>query len=67
MEGGEQLAYIRVETLDDEPRSHVISRIKFRVKLPFGHSFTMTRTQFPLRLGYCMTFNKAQGQEWTEF
>ena len=24
----------------------------------------MTRTKFPLRLAYCMTFNKAQGQEF---
>jgi hypothetical protein len=55
---------IKVLTLGDDPKPHVISRIRFNFKIPFGHSFTMTRTQFPLRLAYCMTFNKAQGQEW---
>jgi hypothetical protein len=55
---------IGVRTLGSTPKSFVIPRIKFKFRVPFGHSFTMTRTQFPLRLGYCMTFNKAQGQEW---
>jgi hypothetical protein len=55
---------IRVVTLNANPKPHVICRIRFNFKIPFGHSFTMTRTQFPLRLAYCMTYNKAQGQEW---
>jgi hypothetical protein len=56
---------IRVQTLDTvPPKCHVICRIKFNFKIPFGNTFTMTRTQFPLRLAYCMSFNKAQGQEF---
>jgi hypothetical protein len=56
---------IGVRTLGATPKSFVIPRIKFKFRVPFGHSFTMTRTQFPLRLGYCMPFEKkAQGQEW---
>jgi len=55
---------IRVQTLGSVQKHHVISRIKFNFSIPFGKAFTMTRTQFPLRLAYCMTFNKAQGQEW---
>jgi hypothetical protein len=55
---------IRVKTLDAKPQYHVMSRIRFQFALPWGHEVGMTRTQFPLRLAYCMTFNKAQGQEW---
>lgn len=55
---------IRVKTLDANPKFHVMSRIRFQFALPWGHEVGMTRTQFALRLAYCMTFNKAQGQEW---
>src|SRR3546814_14227121 len=40
---------------------HMIPRIKFDFRLPQG-SFQIRRVQFPLRLGYAITFNKAQGQ-----
>jgi ATP-dependent DNA helicase PIF1 len=53
---------IRVKTLGPRPTFHSIPRIRFKLKLPYGKSFTMTRTQFPLRLAYCMSVNKSQGQ-----
>ena len=53
---------IRVQTLGDNQRLLTLPRIKFKVRLPYGHSFYMLRTQFPLRLAYSMTFNKSQVQ-----
>jgi ABC-type oligopeptide transport system ATPase subunit len=56
---------IRVKTLNSHhPYYTNICRFRFKVKLPYGHSFTMLRTQFPLRLAYSMTFNRSQGQEY---
>jgi hypothetical protein len=53
---------IRVQTVATPHRTATIPRIRFRFKIPGGASFEVTRTQFPLRLAYCMTYNKAQGQ-----
>jgi Helicase len=54
--------HIVATTIEDKPRTVVIPRIRFNFKLPYSASFTITRTQFPLRLAYSMTYNKSQGQ-----
>ena len=53
---------IRVLTVSDTPMQANIPRIRFKFRLPYGHSFEMMRVQFPLRRAYAMTFNKCQGQ-----
>ena len=54
---------IRAQTLDDEnPKTVTIPRMRFKFRLPYGQSFQLVRTQFPLRLAYCMTYNKSQSQ-----
>ena len=52
---------IKVDTISNNPKTFLIPRIKFKVKLRFG-GFELIRTQFPLRLAYAMTKNKSQGQ-----
>ena len=54
---------IRVKTLGQHAKTAAIPRIRFKFRLPFGQSFQLRRTQFPLRLAYCMSLNKSQGQE----
>jgi len=55
---------ISVQTISEHPRSFRIPRVRFNFRLPFGESYKMTRTQFPLRLAYSITVNKSQGQEY---
>ena len=56
---------IRIKSLDnDNPIYANIPRFRFKVKLPYGKSYSMMRTQFPLRLAYAMTMNRSQGQEF---
>lgn len=52
---------VQVETLQDK-RVVYIPRIRFNFNLRYGDSYRVLRTQLPLRLAYCMTYNKSQGQ-----
>jgi len=54
---------IRIQTLGDKKKSFSIPRIRFKFRLPFGRSFELIRTQFPLRLAYCISINKSQGKQ----
>ena len=53
---------IKVQLLDESERIVLIPKIKFKFKLDYGESYQMMRCQFPLRLAYCMTYNKSQSQ-----
>jgi hypothetical protein len=55
-------AEVLTESSDtDDKRVVFIPRYRFKFRMKYG-SFEMLRTQFPLRLAYAMTINKAQGQ-----
>ena len=48
--------------MDKEPRVVALPKIRFKFRMEYGQSFTMMRTQFPLRLAYAMSNNKSQSQ-----
>ena len=50
---------IRVRVLDDPHRPHVLIP---KIRLKYGQSYKMMRCQFPVRLAYAFTYNRAQGQ-----
>jgi hypothetical protein len=52
---------IRVQTIEDTPRICFIPKIRFKIQAGKA-SYQITRTQFPLRLAYAMTYNKSQSQ-----
>jgi tRNA A37 threonylcarbamoyladenosine biosynthesis protein TsaE len=54
--------YITVQTLGTNRQVHLIPRINFTFKMNRSSPIIVNRLQFPLRLAYAITFNKAQGQ-----
>ena len=52
---------IRIQVLNSS-RTLLIPRIRFKCQLRYNKSYSLLRTQFPLRLAYSLTFNKSQGQ-----
>jgi ATP-dependent DNA helicase PIF1 len=56
---------VRVSTLDLDVavrRTASLPRFVFKIKLPYGKSYYITRRQFPLRLAYSLSMNRSQGQ-----
>ncbi len=47
---------------DNEGQTERIPHITFKLGMPYGKSFQLTRRLFPLRLAYAMTYNKSQSQ-----
>ena len=52
---------LRVQTLGSTRHTVTIPRINFKFRVSGGHSFEITRRQFPLRLSYSLTYNRCQG------
>jgi hypothetical protein len=48
--------------MEKHPRVVAIPKIRFKFRMEYGQSFTMMRTQFPLRLASAMSYNKSQSQ-----
>jgi PIF1-like helicase len=53
---------LTAQTLEESPRTVLIPRMRFKFRLPYGQSYQLLRTQFPLRLAYAMSYNKSQSQ-----
>ncbi len=54
---------VEVLTVGDcTDRNVRIPHISFKIRIPYGKSYQLTRLQFPLRLAYAMTYNKSQSQ-----
>ena len=53
----------KVQALNQSSSLHLIPRIHFKFRLPFGESYQLSRKQFPLSLAYCIFTKKSQGQE----
>ena len=55
---------IRIALADENQQFQCmeLSRFLFEATLPYGKSYKMTRRQFPLRLAYAMSINKAQSR-----
>jgi len=54
---------IMVQYLGENSKIIAIPRFRFKFRLAFGQSYQLRRTQYRLRLAYCMSVNKSQGQE----
>ncbi len=53
---------IKAQSIEANPRIVFIPKIRFKSKMHYGPGYEIMRTQFPLRLAYAITFNKAQSQ-----
>jgi hypothetical protein len=52
---------VKVITMgDNEGQTVTIPHITFKLRMPYGKSYQLTRRQFPLRLAYAMTYNRSQ-------
>ena len=54
--------FVEVQTLQDPKRNKYKPKIRFKLSTRFNTSYKMIRTQISLRLAYCKTYNKSQGQ-----